>query len=141
MRAAGRLVSRRPVSFERLRQLLASPYFSPGADLRSIDVLAAARRYEGLAAWRDGLERLAAEVEGDEGRRWRRKGVSARRLREDGPKILDFFQHVSVLAGARPERDWIDLTLEILDGKTVEKKIVLGTRLLPRLMAEIVKGL
>ena len=107
-------------TFERLRQLLASPYFSPGADLRPVDVLAAARRYEGLAAWRDGLERLAAEVESEEGRRWRRKGVSARRLREDAPKLLDFFDRVSVLAGSRPERDWIDLTLEILGGSRFE---------------------
>jgi len=107
-------------TFERLRQLLASPYFSPGADLRPVDVLAAARRYEGLSAWREGLERLAAEVEGDDGRRWRRKGVSRRRLREDAPKLLEFFDRVSVLAGSRPERDWIDLTLEILGGGRFE---------------------
>ena len=107
-------------TFERLRQLLASPYFSPGADLRPVDVLAAARRYEGLAAWREGLERLAAEVEGDDGWRWRRKGVSRRRLREDAPKLLEFFDRVSVLAGSRPERDWIDLTLEILGGGRFE---------------------
>ena len=107
-------------TFECLRQLLTSPYFSPGADLRPVDVLAAARRYEGLAAWREGLERLAAEVEGDDGWRWRRKGVSRRRLREDAPKLLEFFDRVSVLAGSRPERDWIDLTLEILGGGRFE---------------------
>ena len=107
-------------TFERLRQVLASPYFSPGADLRPVDVLAAARRYEGLAAWREGLERLADEIEGEEGWRWRRKGVSRRRLRDDLPRLLEFFEEVAVLAGSRQERDWIDLTLETLDGRRFE---------------------
>ncbi len=109
-------------TFERLRQLLASPYFSPGADLRPVDVLASARRYEGLTAWREGLERLAEEIEGEDGWRWRRKGVSRHRLRGDLPRFLDFFDRVSVLAGSRPERDWIDLTLETLGGSRFELK-------------------
>ncbi len=107
-------------TFERLRQVLASPYFATGADLRPVDVLAAARRYEGLAAWRDGLERLAVEIEEEDGWRWRRKGVSRHRLRDDLPRLLDFFDQISVLAGSRPERDWIDLTLETLGGTRFE---------------------
>jgi RecB family exonuclease len=107
-------------TFERLRGLLASPYFSPGVDLRPVDVLAAARRYEGLVAWRDGLERLADQVEGEEGWKWRRQGVSAHRLRAELPRLLAFLDEVSVVAGSRPERDWIDLTLEMLDGSRFE---------------------
>ena len=107
-------------TFERLRQVLGSPYFSPGVDLRPVDVLAAARRYEGLSAWRDGLERLAVEIEAEDGWRWRRKGVSPDRLRHDLPLLLDFFGQIAVLAGPRPEREWIDLTLETLAGTRFE---------------------
>lgn len=107
-------------TFERLRQVLASPYFSPGADLRSVDVLAAARRYTGLTAWREALERLAEEIEEEEGWRWRRKGVSRHRLRDDLPRFLEFFEQVAVLTGSRSERDWIELTLETLEGRRFE---------------------
>ncbi len=107
-------------TFERLRQVLGSPYFSPGVDLRPVDVLAAARRYEGLAAWREGLERLAVEIESEDGWRWRRRGVSSDRLRDDIPALLDFFEQIAVLAGPRREREWIDLTLETLVGTRFE---------------------
>ncbi len=107
-------------TFERLRQLLANPYFSPGVDLRPLDVLAAARRYEGLEAWRGGFRRLADQLEGEDAKRWRHKGVSSRRLRTDLPRLEDFFDQVSVLAGSRSEGEWIDLTLEMLDGSRFE---------------------
>lgn len=104
-------------TFERLRQVLASPYFSPGIDLRPIDVLASTRRYEGLAAWREGVERLAREMGGEEGKRWRRKGISGGRLSADLPGLLEFFDTVGILAGARAEGEWIDLTLQLLAGE------------------------
>ena len=103
-------------SFERLRQVLASPYFSPGVDLRPVDVLAAARRREGLGEWRAALRQLGEEIESEDGRRWRRMGVSGRRLRDDLPRFEEFFEQLGGLAGARPEADWIDLTLDILRG-------------------------
>jgi RecB family exonuclease len=107
-------------TFERLRQVLASPYFSPGVDLRPVDVLAAAWRTSGLDAWRAALTRLGAELDEEDGRRWRRKGIARQRLRADLPRLLQFFDDVGMLAQARPERDWIDVTLEVLGGERFE---------------------
>lgn len=107
-------------TFERLRQVLGSPYFSPGVDLRPVDVLAAARRYEGLDSWCEGLQRLARESAQEDGRRWRRQGVSPERMREDLPKFQSFFDQVSELLAPRTEHEWIDRTLEILRGGRFE---------------------
>lgn len=107
-------------TFERLRQVLASPYFSPGVDLRPVDVLATTRRIEGLPEWRAGLERVRAEVEEKSGKKWRRQGISSARLREDLPGLFSLFDAVADLAAPRAEAEWIDLTLEILGGRRLE---------------------
>jgi hypothetical protein len=107
-------------TFERLRQVLASPYFSPGVDLRPVDVLAATRRYQGLDAWRAGLEQLGKEIEEEGGRRWRRKGISPGRLRDDVPLLLALFDEFAVLEEERPEQDWIEVTLDALEGRRFE---------------------
>ena len=109
-------------TYDQLRQVLAGPYFSPGVDLRSIDVLAVARRLAGRTEWSDGLSRLARDIEGEQGWRWLRKGISPAGLRADIPLLEGFFREAGVLAGPRPEGDWIDLTLEILDGRRFEMR-------------------
>jgi RecB family exonuclease len=107
-------------TYERLRQVLSSPYLTPGIDLRSIDVLAAARRYEGLAAWWEGLRLLREALEDEDDWRLRRKGVSARRLDRDLPRLESFLHSIEPLAASRPETGWVDLTLEILGGRLLE---------------------
>jgi len=107
-------------TYDRLRQVLASPYFSPGVDLRPVDVLAATRRIEGLAEWRAGLQLVGDEIEAGAGRKWRRKGISVRRLRTDLPSLLELFAGVEDLAASRPEEEWIDATLDILGGRRLE---------------------
>jgi len=109
-------------TYDRLRQVLSGPYFSPGVDLRPIDVLAVARRLAGRTEWSDGLTRLARDVEGEQGWRWRRKGISPDRMRVDLPLFEGFFREAGALAGPRAERDWIDLTLEILGGRRFEMR-------------------
>lgn len=104
-------------TFERLRQVLTSPYFSPGVDLRPVDVLATTRRLEGREAWRTGLERIRDEIEGETGRKWRRMGISGPGLRRDLPRLFDLFSAVSDLGDPRSEQAWIDLTLDVLGGE------------------------
>ncbi|MFQ5889015.1 MAG: PD-(D/E)XK nuclease family protein [Gemmatimonadota bacterium] len=106
-------------SYRVLRQVLASPYFGAGIDLRAIDRIAGMRRVEGLEAWAKALLDAGAQVEarGREKKRHGPDGVSADRLEEDIPRFEAFRERVAVLGGERAERAWIDLTLEVLGGK------------------------
>ena len=107
-------------TYERLRQVLTSPYLCARVDLRPLDVLATARRLAGRSEWSDELARLGRDIDGEQGWRWRRKGISAARLRADLPLLESFFREAGALAGPRSERDWIGLTLEILGGQRFE---------------------
>jgi len=107
-------------TYERLRQVLSSPYLIPRVDLRPVDALAASRRLAGRTEWGEALARLGRDIDGEQGRRWRRKGISAARLRADLPLLESFFREADALVGPRSERDWIDLTLEILGGQRFE---------------------
>jgi hypothetical protein len=100
-----------------LRQVLSSPYFGVGIDLRAIDFLAAERRFQGLQAWEAALVRLRERLETDDGWRLNRKGVYADRLDADLPRFRRFRETVDGLSGSRPEREWIDLTVRLLSGE------------------------
>jgi hypothetical protein len=100
-----------------LRPVLASPYFGTRIDVRAIDHVATTRRVAGLGEWIDALSRLRASLETeDPRRRLARSGVYADRLDEDIPRLEEFATVAEALATERTEREWIDSTLEILDG-------------------------
>ncbi len=102
--------------YEGLRQVLASPYFGIGVDLRAVDHLASLRRIEGLEAWREGLQRIRHELSGQDGWRLERQGLFARQLDEDLSRFEAFRETAEGLRGGRRERAWIDLTIGILAG-------------------------
>jgi RecB family exonuclease len=78
------------------------------------------RRLEGRAEWRAGLERIRDEMDGESGKKWRRKGISETRLRSDLPRLLDFLDAVADLGDVRSEEGWIEFTLEVLGGQRFE---------------------
>lgn len=103
--------------YRSLRQVLASPYFRIGIDLRAIDWLSGTRRLEGLDAWEAALDRSRGLLEGDRSWMLEREGVYADRLEEDRPKFAAFRRRVASLGTERTERGWIALTLEVLEGE------------------------
>lgn len=74
--------------YRQLRQVLASPYFDITIDLRRLERIAAERRITSLDAWSDAL---AVE------------------------EFTHFAERARGLSAARPLRDWIALTRELLD--------------------------
>jgi hypothetical protein len=102
--------------YDGLRQVLSSPYFRVGVDLRAVDYLAARRRFQGLAAWEEALTRLRSELDEDGERRLNRRGLYADRLDEDIPRFRAFREAAAPLDGRRPETEWIDVTLALLRG-------------------------
>ncbi len=103
--------------YRSLRPVLASPYFGTGIDLRSIDYVATTRRVAGLVEWVEALSRMRASLDAEQQRRrLARSGVYADRLDEDVPRLQEFAGVAEGLATERSEQEWIDCTLEILDG-------------------------
>jgi len=104
--------------YRTLRQVLTSPFFDLELDLRPFDFIAAERRVRGLEGWTDSLVRLseAAVSEQDDGR-LARQGIYSGRLGRDVPRFSEFRSATSPLSNERTEPEWIDLTLEILDGR------------------------
>ncbi len=105
-------------TYRTLRQLLASPFFDLEFDLRSFDFIARERRVRGLTGWSAALDRLleAAEVERGEGL-LAREGIYSDGLRDDIRGLTALREAVDPLSSERTETGWIDLTLEILDGR------------------------
>lgn len=101
-------------SYRALRNVLTSPYFRTGIDLRGIDFAARQRRITGLSAWADALERLAhAKAEGSD-RDARDIGVHEERLERDAARLRELEQELSYLAEPRTERQWVELTASMV---------------------------
>lgn len=96
--------------YRRLRQVLASPYFDLGMDLRPLDALAAQRRIMGLDAWSAALGERAEAMGGDD-----EDAARLERRREDAGRFRTFAERAAALAAPRPLREWIALTRELLD--------------------------
>ncbi len=105
-------------TYRALRQVLTSPFFDLELDLRPFDFIAAERRVRGLEGWSNFLARLldSAGSEQDAGR-LARQGIYPERLGRDVPKFAEFRSAMSPLSEDRTEVEWIDLTLDILDGR------------------------
>lgn len=99
--------------YRSLRAVLAHPYFDTRVDLRSVDALAALRRVVGLEAWGAELERLRGLVE-DEAREIRGRGLFVDRVEKDIEAFAAMREVLEPLSEARPEGDWIDITLALL---------------------------
>lgn len=99
--------------YRSLRAVLAHPYFDTRVDLRSVDALAALRRVVGLEAWSANLERLLALVE-EEAREIRGRGLFPDRVEKDIEAFAALREVLEPLGAARPEEDWIDVTLALL---------------------------
>ncbi len=99
--------------YRSLRAVLAHPYFDTRVDLRSIDAIAALRRVAGLEAWSENLEQLRALVE-DKAREIRGRGLFPDRVEKDIEAFAALREVLEPLGSARPEADWIDLTLALL---------------------------
>jgi RecB family exonuclease len=104
-------------TYRTLRPVLASPYFRLGIDLRAIDWMAKRRRVEGLDAWITALEETRGRLDADSGWRLEREGIYADRLDRDIPKLQRLVERVADLRASLKEHEWIDLTLDILDGE------------------------
>ncbi|MEJ2483935.1 MAG: hypothetical protein P8049_12690 [Gemmatimonadota bacterium] len=104
-----------------LRQLLASPFFRAGIDLRPIDFIAGERRIRGLESWSEALRSLA-EAAADPRRsgRLERKGMQARLLTEDLAAFDSLVDQIAPVSATRTESEWVDLTLDILEGRRFE---------------------
>ncbi len=101
-----------------LRQLLASPFFRVEIDLRPIDFLAGERRICGLAQWTEALRGLVAAASDDRtSGRLAREGMNSVHLAEDLASFEALADQIGSLSADRTEREWIDLTLEILEGR------------------------
>jgi hypothetical protein len=107
--------------YRSLRNLLASPYFQCEVDLRSVDFIARERRVRGLEQWTGALRRLAAGA-ADESRasRLAGEGLYAESVGRDADSLIALAGSIGPLSLDRPEREWIDLTLEILEGRRVD---------------------
>ncbi|WP_428277963.1 PD-(D/E)XK nuclease family protein [Candidatus Palauibacter sp.] len=99
--------------FRSLRAVLAHPYFDTRVDLRGIDAIAALRRVVGLDAWSENLERLCGLVE-EKAREIRGRGLFADRVEKDIEAFAAVRAVLEPLGEARPEADWIDLTLALV---------------------------
>lgn len=100
-----------------LRQVLSSPYFRIGIDLRALDRIAARRRPEGLAGWVRALELiLDVELDSADGKRLRREGIRRERVERDLTRFRSFAASVAGLAGSRSELAWIEATLGLMSG-------------------------
>ncbi len=99
--------------YRSLRALLEHPYFNTRVDLRSVDAIASNRRVVGLEAWGEGLVKLRTLVE-DEAREIRGRGLFVDRVEKDIEAFADMCEVLAPLGEARPEADWIDLTLALL---------------------------
>ncbi|WP_419949885.1 PD-(D/E)XK nuclease family protein [Candidatus Palauibacter sp.] len=99
--------------YRSLRALLAHPYFDTQVDLRSIDAIAALRRVVGLEAWAEGLGQLPALVE-NKARDIRGRGLFLDRVEKDIEAFAVLREVLEPLGEARPEAEWIDVTLGLL---------------------------
>lgn len=108
-------------TFRTLRQVLTSPFFDLELDLRPFDFIATQRRVRGLNGWSEALARLSesAVAEQDDGR-LARQGIYPERLARDMPRFSEFRSMMGPLSDERTEVEWIDLTLEILDGRKLD---------------------
>lgn len=103
--------------YRSLRQVVASPYFEIGIDVRAIDFLATERRLSGLEAWEGALRELRTRTEADRRGALRGSGIHGDRVEKDLAHFAALRGGVGRLGGSRPEAEWIDLTREILAGR------------------------
>ncbi|MQA89215.1 MAG: hypothetical protein GEU90_03110 [Gemmatimonas sp.] len=101
-------------SYRPLRNVLTSPYFQTGVDLRGIDFVAAQRRLSGLQAWADALERVVSAKEDPTDRDARGLGVHRERLLEDAARLRSIQDDLAMLDEPRSERQWAELTIRLL---------------------------
>jgi hypothetical protein len=105
-------------TYRSLRQVLTSPYFAVDLDLRPFDFIARERRVRGLDGWTSALARLVDSMDTERSAsRLAREGIYRERLAPDGFRFATFRQAIEPLSVERTELEWIDLTLEILDGR------------------------
>ena len=104
-----------------LRQLLASPFFRAGIDLRPIDFIAGQRRVRGLDEWLAALRGLGAAATDERmSGKLAREGIRAGHLEEDLASLELLAEQIGPLSASRSEPAWIDLTLAILEGRRFE---------------------
>ena len=105
-------------TFRSLRQVLTSPFFDLDLDLRPFDYIARERRVRGLSGWSSALARLRESAKTAQGAgRLAREGIYANRLEPDVSRFTVFCESIDPLSAERTELEWIDLTLDILDGR------------------------
>jgi RecB family exonuclease len=107
--------------YRSLRNLVASPFFDSSIDLRLIDFISRQKRVRGLEAWWAALRSLA-EAAADDTRAASLavEGIYADRMDGDIAGFEALAGRLQPLSGVRSEREWIDRTLEILDGGQFE---------------------
>lgn len=115
-------------TYRSLRQVLTSPFFAVDLDLRPFDFIATERRVRGLDGWSSALARLIDSTDTERGaNRLAREGLYREQLAPDGPRFAEFREAIEPLSMERSELEWIDLTLEILDGRRFEFRRRLST--------------
>lgn len=97
-----------------LRNLLTSPYFRTGIDLRAIDHVARFGRPSGLAGWGAAISRLAGIKEEDTSREARDITVHHERLRKDAGRLEKLSAELARLDDSRSEADWVELTMSLI---------------------------
>ncbi|MFQ5690595.1 MAG: PD-(D/E)XK nuclease family protein [Gemmatimonadota bacterium] len=100
-----------------LRHVLDSPYFGITFDLRILDHVAAGHRIQGLDAWAQAFARLRSQAAAEPGWKLEAAGVRLDHLDRDMPGFEAFRATVAPLRERRTEREWIDLTLQVLAGR------------------------
>ncbi len=96
-----------------LRAVLDSAYYETEIDLRPIDVIATQRRVVGLDAWQRRLAELADKVAAGDRSTWG-SGLARDRLRRIAERFATLRATLDPLGAPRSEREWIDLTLDLL---------------------------
>ena len=104
--------------YRSLRNLVASPFFDCAIDLRVIDFISRQKRVRGLEAWRSAIGSLvAAASDEDRAAALASEGIYPDRLEGDLAGFEALAARLHPLAGACSEREWIERTLEILEGR------------------------
>lgn len=107
--------------YRSVRNLVASPFFDCGIDLRLIDHISRQKRVRGLENWRGAIGSLAeAAADEDRAAGLAVDGIYSDRLQGDLAGFEVLASRLHPLSGERSEREWIDRTLEILDGRRFE---------------------
>jgi RecB family exonuclease len=107
--------------YRSLRNLVASPFFGGAVDLRVIDFISRQKRVRGLEEWRSAIGSLVkAASDEDRAAGLAAEGIYSDRLQGDVAGLEALAARLRPLSGACSEREWIEHTLAILEGRRFE---------------------